>query len=459
MADWARRNRGDLILAAVVITTLVVGNLLIPGINAQRALHDISESLGAATYPLAFLAAFLETGAFVGLILPGETAVILAGAVAGQGATSIDVTIAVVWIGAFAGDSTSFWIGRLLGRDFALRHGPKLRITEERLEKVEGYFERYGGRTIIVGRFIGLVRALAPFVAGTSGWRYRDYFVYGLIGTFLWAAAFSLVGYYASQHIDDAVRIAGRATFALGVLAFGGVATYVTIRYLRRAGAETRRRYAMGALAAALVAGLVVLVTYGVIVGADPGPTALDASAFQDARELQTAWLVDLAKVVTVLGSGWVVIPVALAAAALLARRGRWVEVAVLAAAVTLTSVATALLKALIDRPRPFDPLVDAAGSAYPSGHAAHSILYPALAIMAVVVLRPRVKWATALLGAGVLLALAIGITRVYLRAHYLSDVLGGWGLGAAAFAGCALVGMLVVRLRQNQSDGPAPGS
>src|SRR5262249_33151788 len=176
-------------------------NYVLPGINAKKVLHDVSESLGAWTYPIAFLAAFLETGAFIGLILPGETAVILAVAVAGQGATSIEGTSAVVWIGAFAGDSTSFWIGRKLGRDFALRHGPKLRITEERLETVEGYFERYGGRTIIIGRFIGLVRALAPFVAGTSGWRYRDYFPYGLIGTLLWSIAFCLVGYYASQRI------------------------------------------------------------------------------------------------------------------------------------------------------------------------------------------------------------------------------------------------------------------
>src|SRR5204863_1252535 len=136
------------LFALLVIGALIVGSQLIPSINAEKVLHDVSHTLGGATYVLAGLAAFLETGAFVGLILPGETVVILAGAVAGQGATSIEATIAVVWIGAFGGDSTSFWIGRRLGRGFALRHGAKLRITEERLERVEAYFERYGGRTI-----------------------------------------------------------------------------------------------------------------------------------------------------------------------------------------------------------------------------------------------------------------------------------------------------------------------
>src|SRR3954447_3509630 len=259
MSDWLRENRGDLGVAAVVIAVFVGVTLVLPGINAQKVLNDVADTLGAATYPLAFLAAFLETGAFVGLVLPGETAVLLAGAIAGQGATAIVPTIAVVWIGAFAGDSTSFWIGRKLGRGFVLRHGSKLRITEERLEKVEGYFERYGGRTIIVGRFIGLVRALAPFTAGTSGWRYRDYFPYGLVGTLLWATAFCLVGYYASQHLNDAVRIAGRVSFAFGLLVAAGVGTYLLVRYVRRADARARMRLRNLGLAVAFGVGLAVL--------------------------------------------------------------------------------------------------------------------------------------------------------------------------------------------------------
>jgi membrane protein DedA with SNARE-associated domain/membrane-associated phospholipid phosphatase len=458
MANWLRENRGDLAVAAVVAAVFVGINLILPSINAQRVLHDISTTLGAATYPLAFLAAFLETGAFVGLILPGETAVILAGAVAGQGATSIEVTIAVVWVGAFAGDSTSFWIGRKLGRGFVLRHGGKLRITESRLETVEGYYERYGGRTIIIGRFIGLVRALAPFVAGTSGWRYRDYFAYGLIGTLLWAIAFCLVGFYASQHIDDAVRIAGRATFVFGILVAGGVVTYLLVRYLRRADAATLRRCRSAALAAAVVAGLAAVVVLGVIVGGSPGPTGLDRSAFSDAAALQADWLVSAAKVVTALGSAWVIVPLAVVAAVVLARRRRWGDVAVLAVAVTLTIVATDTLKALIDRPRPAGSLVDTIGSAYPSGHAAHSILYPFIALIAVAIWRPSAKWATALIGAGVATALLVGLTRVYLRAHYMTDVLGGWGLGAAAFAGCAAIALVVAHLRQNSGDDVAAG-
>ena len=101
--------------------------------------------------------------------------VILGGAVAGQGETSIVLTIGVVWAAALAGDSVSFLLGRRLGRDFLLRHGPKVRITPERFARVEDYFSRHGGKTILIGRFIGLVRALAPFIAGSSGMRYSYY--------------------------------------------------------------------------------------------------------------------------------------------------------------------------------------------------------------------------------------------------------------------------------------------
>ncbi len=90
-----------------------------------------------------------------------------------------------------------------------LKHGPRVRITHERFEQVEGYFAKHGGKTILVGRFIGLVRALAPFVAGSSGMQYRAFVPYSVLGTGLWAATFSLLGYAFSQSLDEAAEIAG----------------------------------------------------------------------------------------------------------------------------------------------------------------------------------------------------------------------------------------------------------
>ena len=127
---------------------------------------------------------------------------LLGGAVAGQGDISLPLILAITWLSAFLGDTVSFMLGAKLGRGFLVRHGEQVRITEERLKQVEAYFARHGGKTILIGRFIGLVRALAPFIAGTSKMRYRAFWPYSVLGTGLWATTFILIGYFASQSLD-----------------------------------------------------------------------------------------------------------------------------------------------------------------------------------------------------------------------------------------------------------------
>ena len=128
------------------------------------------------------------------------------------------LTIGIVWFSAYLGDTVSYLLGRRLGRDFILKHGPRLRITRERFAQVESYFDKHGGKTILIGRFIGLVRALAPFIAGSSGMRYRAMAPYSVLGTGLWATAFTLLGYFASKNIDAVLDNSERALFAFAVI-------------------------------------------------------------------------------------------------------------------------------------------------------------------------------------------------------------------------------------------------
>ena len=206
--------RIPLVIAAIVGGYFLLKTLL-PDIELQELLDDVSETLGDWTYLLVGVLAFLETGAFVGLVAPGETFVILAGAVAGQGTTNVvpdDRDRLGVGVGRRHGELLH---RQRLGRSFLMRHGRRVRITPERIGQVEEYFKRHGGKTILIGRFIGLVRALAPFIAGSSGMPYRQFVPYSIIGTGLWAAAFTLIGYFAAQSIDAAAEYAGRGTFLL----------------------------------------------------------------------------------------------------------------------------------------------------------------------------------------------------------------------------------------------------
>jgi undecaprenyl-diphosphatase len=127
----------------------------------------------------------------------------------------------------------------------------------------------------------------------------------------------------------------------------------------------------------------------------------------------------------------------------------------VIAIATVILYAGIAELRDLTARPRPPDGLTTVSGSGFPSGHAAHSVIYPWLALTLVVRLRPGMAGGSALLGVGIGLAVIVGLSRVYLGVHYLSDVSAGWALGVAAFAACATVAMVVTHLRQNSPDGP----
>lgn len=159
--------------------------------------------------------------------------------------------------------------------------------------------------------------------------------------------------------------------------------------------------------------------------------------------------LLAIAKVVTFLGSGVWTWSLTVVCAALLAARRRWAEVAVLLAGMTISSVGFHELKDATDRPRPADPLVDTHGSSFPSGHATHSVLYVWLAVTIVLRLRPGMAQASAVVAAGFALTILIGLSRVYLNVHYLSDVSAGWALGAASFSFCAAVALVVTQVRQ----------
>lgn len=487
--ELPRDRKGWLKLVGVLVAIFVVYQLvkrLLPDFDAQQLLEDASGTLGRWTYAIVGLFAFLETGAFVGLLAPGETIVVLAGAVAGQGKTSVVLTIGIVWASAFAGDSASYLLGVKLGRSFVLEHGSKVRLSRERFAQVESYFDSHGGKTILIGRFIGLVRALAPFIAGSSGMGYRAMAPYSILGTGIWATTFTLLGFYASKNIDAVLSNSEHALLAFALIVGLVVGVTLLVRYLREAdnraklarGMESRpvlrsllavgrrlspqARFVAGRLTpgdlglelttalAALAVGAYVCIAYGLVVSDSPGPTSTDRAAADVADTLNAAWLTSVAKVVTFFGSGPVVSVAALITAAWLGYRRYWSELIVLVVGVLAILFGTDLLKEIVGRARPDRGLVDVQGLAYPSGHASHAVIYAWIALTVSLRSRAGVSSGTAIVTFGIAVAAAIGLSRVYLRVHYLSDVSGGWAYGVAVFALLAAIAVLVRHFRQD---------
>jgi membrane protein DedA with SNARE-associated domain/membrane-associated phospholipid phosphatase len=473
------------LVAAAIVLFLVFRDQL-PSINLDKLIEDLSEGLGSWTYLLVGGLAFLETGAFVGLVAPGEFTVMLGGAVASQGDVSLPLIIGVTWFSAFLGDTVSFLLGAHLGRGFLVRHGERVRITEDRLRRVEDYFARYGGRTILIGRFIGLVRALAPFIAGSSKLPYRNFAPFSILGTGLWAVTFILIGYFFAQSLDTVTNAVGRGLVVFGIVVGVVVAGVFAHRYLRepenrrRVVAEMEKRRLLRpilqlgrrlepqfaflgrrltpgglgleftTLLAALSVGLFVLIAYWSVIAGDPGPTPGDQTAWDVAHDLQANWLTDVAKAITALGSGWVVYPLATLAAVVFAARRNWMEFWALAVGTVLIAVSVPEIKGWTDRPRPPDPLVSEDGLGFPSGHATQATIYSWLAVTLALRVVPGITRRSLVIAAGIALTVVVGLTRVYLRVHWLSDVSSGWALGVSCYAAAAAVVLAIFHIRDN---------
>jgi membrane-associated protein len=235
--DEARQGPPIKVLAAVAVVGAVLYGLVLGGVielpDFPKLLRDLSDTLGAWTYALVGALAFLETGAFVGLVAPGETALALGGVVAATGDISLWLMIPIAWVCAFGGDVTSFMLGRRLGTPWLDKHGARFGITVARREQVQRFLDRYGPRAILIGRFIGIVRAVAPFLYGSSGMKLRTFLPWSILGTGVWATAFTLVGYIFHRSFEKAADTLAHGALALAVIVAVGLLIRAYVQHRR----------------------------------------------------------------------------------------------------------------------------------------------------------------------------------------------------------------------------------
>ncbi|MBJ7342400.1 MAG: DedA family protein, partial [Solirubrobacteraceae bacterium] len=212
----------------------VYGSGLVVLPNLEELLTSVGATLGDWTYLLVGVLAFLETGAFVGLIAPGETAMVVGGVVAGQGVISLVTLIGIAWFAAAMGDLVSYELGRRLGREFIVKHGPRFGMNAERLAMVEKFFDKHGGKAIFIGRFVGIVRAVAPFLAGSSGMPLRRFLPYDILGAGLWATTFIMLGYIFWQSFATVLKVAKEGALGLGIVITLIVALVWVVRHLSK---------------------------------------------------------------------------------------------------------------------------------------------------------------------------------------------------------------------------------
>lgn len=183
-------------------------------------------------YVFVFLVAFAEGGALLGLFLPGESAMLLAGVLASQGRASLGAIVAVAVAGSVLGDSVGYWTGRLFGRRLhATRLGRK--IGSERWARAEIFIRDRGKAAVAVGRFASFLRTLVPPLAGSSHMAYRDFVSFNAPAAALWAILFVLLGSFAGDSWDAIARWAGLLGKVLFAAGLGGVVALVVMRRSR----------------------------------------------------------------------------------------------------------------------------------------------------------------------------------------------------------------------------------
>lgn len=157
-------------------------------------LSQIIATYGTLTYAILFGIIFMETGLVFTPFLPGDSLLFAAGALAALGNLNIFVLVGLLFCAALVGDTTNYWIGHFFGKKIVAH--PVIPINEEHIKKTEAFFKKYGGKTIIMARFMPFIRTFTPFVAGVGSMGYRLFISYSIVAAALWVSIATFSGYF-----------------------------------------------------------------------------------------------------------------------------------------------------------------------------------------------------------------------------------------------------------------------
>jgi membrane protein DedA with SNARE-associated domain len=177
-------------------------------------LHSLEPTLNRFGY-LALGLIFLED---FGVPVPGETILIVSAVYAGTGRLSIWLVALIAFLAAILGDNTGFAIGHFGGRPLAERYGKYILLTPERLDKAAGFFDRHGGKVIVIARFVEGLRQANGIIAGITGMHWKRFLPFNMIGAALWVGLWVSIGYFSGSHIDSIYKAATRYEVYFGIV-------------------------------------------------------------------------------------------------------------------------------------------------------------------------------------------------------------------------------------------------
>jgi membrane-associated protein len=162
---------------------------------------------------------FAESGLLIGIFLPGDSLLFTAGLLAGSGYLDIGTLIFVVVVSAILGDSVGYWFGANVGTNFFKRKDSTF-FKQEYLKRTERFYQKYGGRAVVLARFIPIVRTIAPILAGIGSMKYRVFLAYNVLGGLLWGAGILLISFFVGSALPNAEKYILPISFIIIVVSF-----------------------------------------------------------------------------------------------------------------------------------------------------------------------------------------------------------------------------------------------
>jgi membrane-associated protein len=163
-------------------------------LHLDAHLLALTQQYGVWVYAILFLIIYSETGLVFAPFLPGDSLLFVAGALCGMGALQLGWLVPLLVLAAFGGDNTNYWIGRLVGMRL-LKHAGDRFIRREYIDKTHAFYEKHGGKTVVLARFLPIIRTFAPFVAGIGVMHYRKFVLFSALGSVAWITSLSVAGY------------------------------------------------------------------------------------------------------------------------------------------------------------------------------------------------------------------------------------------------------------------------
>ena len=167
-------------------------------LHIDQHLIELTQTYGLWIYAILFLIVFCETGLVVTPFLPGDSLLFAAGAVAALGGMNVHIAAALLLAAAVIGDAVNFAIGKYFGEKLFAKPDSRV-FKREHLDKTHAFYEKYGGKTIILARFVPIVRTFAPFVAGMGNMHYGRFIRYNIIGALMWVGLLTYAGYFFGE--------------------------------------------------------------------------------------------------------------------------------------------------------------------------------------------------------------------------------------------------------------------